>query len=211
MQLKVDVIVTCTAKTRMGIWAFPIALILGAIGSPAQTAGVALEFLPAQTTVAFTLGDTLHTVHGAFELKRGRVNYNPSTGEVSGEIVLDATSGHTGNGMRDKKMHKEILESAKYPEIIFRPDRVEGKVPPEGASTVQIHGVFTIHGADHEMTAPVQVEMAPDHWTATAHFVVPYEKWGIKNPSTFILRVSESVEIDVHATGRNPKLPALPQ
>jgi len=176
----------------------------------AQTTGVVLDFVPAKTTVTFTLGDTLHTVHGAFELKRGRLNYNPSTGDMSGEVVLDATSGHTGNGMRDKKMHKEILESAKYPEIVFHPDRVEGKVLPEGASTVQVHGVFSIHGADHEMTLPVQVEMAPDHWATTAHFVVPYTKWGIKNPSTFLLRVSGSVEIDVHASGLNPK-PSAPQ
>jgi len=188
-----------------------MALILAAIGSLAQTAEVTLEFVPARTTVGFTLGDTLHTVHGGFDLKRGRVNYNPSSGDVSGEIVLDATSGHSGNGMRDKKMHKEILESEKYPDIVFRPDRVEGKVLPEGASTVQVHGIFSIHGSDHEMTVPVQVEMAPDHRTTTAHFVVPYTKWGIKNPSTFILRVSESVEIDVHASGQNPKPPAHEQ
>jgi polyisoprenoid-binding protein YceI len=194
--------------TRSVIWIFPIVLILAAIGSLAQTAEVTLEFLPVQTTVGFTLGDTLHTVHGGFDLKRGRVNYNPSTGDVSGEIVLDATSGHSGNGMRDKKMHKEILESEKYPDIVFRPDRVEGKVLPEGTSTVQVHGVFSIHGADHEMTLPIQVQMSPNHWEATAHFVVPYTKWGIKNPSTFILRVSESVEIDVHATGQSPKPPA---
>jgi hypothetical protein len=61
------------------------------------------------------------------------------------------------------------------------------------------------------MTLPIQVQMSPNHWEATAHFVVPYTKWGIKNPSTFILRVSESVEIDVHATGRNPKPPAQQQ
>jgi polyisoprenoid-binding protein YceI len=197
--------------TRSVLWVFPISLILAATGSLAQTAEVTLEFVPAQTTVEFTLGDTLHTVHGGFDVKRGRVNYNPSTGEVSGEVVLDATSGHSGNGMRDKKMHNEILESAKYPEIVFRPDRIEGKVLTEGTSTVQVHGVFSIHGSDHEMTVPVQVEMSPAHWTATAHFVVPYTKWGIKNPSTFILRVSESVEIDVHASGQNPKAPAPQQ
>ena len=194
----------------MLLWAFPITLILSAIGATAQTTEIVLEFVPAKTTVTFTLGDTLHTVHGAFELKRGRVNYNPSTGEVSGEVVVDATSAHSGNGMRDKKMHKEILESEKYPEIVFRPDRVEGKVLPEGASTVQVHGVFSIHGSDHEMTLPVQLQMSPDQWEATAHFVVPYTKWGIKNPSTFLLRVSESVEIDVHASAQNPK-PLLPQ
>ena len=176
-------------------------MLLAAANGTAQTQPAVLDFVPSQTTVTFTLGDTVHTVHGAFALKRGRISYNPSSGEVSGEVVVDATSGHSGNGMRDRKMHKEILESAKYPDIIFRPDRIDGKVGTRGTSTVQVHGVFSIHGGDHETTLPVQVEMAEDHWVLTTHFVVPYAKWGIKNPSTFILRVSESVEIDVHASG----------
>ncbi len=180
---------------------FLLALTLPSI---AQTTPSVLEFDPSQTTVSFTLGDVLHTVHGGFALKRGNVSYNSDSGDISGEIVVDATSGHSGNNLRDKKMHKDVLESAKYPEMIFRPDRAEGKVGMLGTSTVKVHGTFTVHGSDHEMTLPIQVEMAADHWTATTHFVIPYEKWGMKNPSTFILRVSESVEIDVHASGKIP-------
>ena len=106
--------------------------------------------------------------------------------------------------MRDRKMHKDILESSSYREIVFRPDRVDGKVSTQGKSNIQVHGIFSIHGADHEITIPIEVDVAQDHWTATGHFVVPYQKWGIKNPSTFILRVSESVEIDVQASGADP-------
>lgn len=185
------------------VWHGALALILAA-GCRAQTSPAVFEFVPAQSSVTFTLGDTVHTVHGAFAFKRGKVTYNPSTGELAGEVVLDATTAHSGNGMRDRKMHKEILESAKYPEIVFRPDRVDGRVGMQGTSTVQVHGIFSIHGGDHEMTVPIQVDMAADHWTATGHFVVPYAKWGMKNPSTFLLRVSESVEIGVHASGKNP-------
>jgi len=94
--------------------------------------------------------------------------------------------------------------SARYPEIAFRPDRVEGKVASIGTSNLQVHGTFSIHGADHELTLPVRVQTFADHWIADTHFTVPYVKWGVKNPSTFLLRVSESVEIDVHATGANP-------
>ncbi len=185
--------------------------LLLAVGCSAQTPEAVFEFLPSQTTVTFTLGDVIHTVHGAFALKRGKVTYDLSTGEISGEIVVDATSGHTGIGMRDRKMHKEVLESAKYPDISFRPDRVDGKVGVNGISNVQVHGNFTIHGGDHEMTIPVQVNIAQDHWTATGHFVVPYAKWGIKNPSTFVLRVSESVAIDVRASGQTPQTTNSPR
>jgi hypothetical protein len=35
----------------------------------------------------------------------------------------------------------------------------------------------------------------------TTHFVVPYIRWGMKNPSTLFLRVGDQVNIDVRAKG----------
>src|SRR5581483_3555043 len=102
---------------------------------------------PAQTNVQFTLSDILHTVHGGFKLKRGFVRYDFATGKASGEIVIDAQSGQSGSEARDKRMHRNILESDRYPEIVFLPDRVEGVL-----SRARLHGNFRIHGQDHEMT-----------------------------------------------------------
>ncbi|HKW17714.1 MAG TPA: YceI family protein [Terriglobales bacterium] len=182
-----------------------IALALFAsVSAFAQPQELRLEFTPANTAVNFTLGDILHTVHGSFKLKQGEINYSFGSEAVHGQLVIDATSGESGNHSRDRKMHKEILESSQYPEIIFRPDHVQGAVAASGTSTVQVHGMFAIHGADHELTMPVRVEVFPDHWISDTHFSIPYVKWGIKNPSTLFLRVSESVEIDIHATGGNP-------
>ena len=155
---------------------------------------------PAQSTVKFTLGDVLHTVHGSFALKHGELQVQP-TGKLSGEIVVDATSGNSGSGMRDRKMNKEVLESARYPEIDFHPDRFDGEVAAQGKSSVMVHGMFSIHGTAREVTVPAQVERDGDHWTANVHFTVPYAKWGMKNPSTLFLKVNDTVEIDLSAAG----------
>ncbi len=168
-------------------------------GSAAQEIG--LQFDPGHTSINFALANVLHAVHGTFELKRGGLRFDGAAGKLSGEIVVDAKSGRSGNGMRDRKMHREILESEQYPEITFRPDRVEGRVAKQGKSSVQVHGTFAIHGSEHEITVPAQMEMAADHWSAVLHFSVPYVRWGMKNPSTLFLRVSESVDIDVNAAG----------
>jgi polyisoprenoid-binding protein YceI len=115
--------------------------------------------------------------------------------------VVDAGSGNSGSGMRDRKMNKEVLESSRYPEIVFHPDRIEGAVAGQGKSSVKVHGMFNIHGVDHEITVPADVEMSSEHWSATVHFTVPYAKWVMKNPSTLFLRVNDSVEIDLMAAG----------
>jgi polyisoprenoid-binding protein YceI len=174
-------------------------LLLAAAAALAEESELRVD--PAKSSVKFTLSDVLHTVKGSFQVKRGTLQFDPATGKLSGEIVVDAKSGDSGSGMRDRKMHKEVLESDRYPEIAFRPDRIDGTVAPQGKSSVKVHGMFNIHGADHEITVPADVEMAADHWNVAVHFSVPYAKWGIKNPSTLFLRVSDSVEIDLAAAG----------
>jgi len=156
----------------------------------------------AQSKVAFTLGDILHTVHGTFQLKPGVIQFDQQTGTASGELVVDANSGDSGNGARDSKMKKEILQTLKYPEITFIAQTFHGKLMPQGTSHVQVGGIFTLHGDHHPMTLDLQVTSTPASTSVDTSFVVPYVKWGLKNPSTLFLRVSDHVEIAVHAVGR---------
>ncbi len=161
-----------------------------------------LQVDPAETKVEFTLPSVLHTVHGSFALKRGTIQFDPATGKASGELVVDATSGNSGNGARDRRMNKDILQSDKFPEIVFRPDRVDGKVLPQGASQAQMHGIFSIHGEYHEIVMPVDVQASEGQYTAVGHFSVPYVKWGMKNPSTLMLRVNDTVDIKIETVAR---------
>ena len=189
----------CLSWRRLGLAI--LTLLLASLVLSAAAQGAALQLDPSQTSVKFTLGDILHTVHGTFRLKHGAVELDPVSEKISGEIVVDAKSGESGSAMRDRKMHSEILESERYPEISFRPDRIEGGVAPQGESSIRVHGMFNIHGVDREITVPAKVEMSAGRWTATVHFTVPYAKWGMKNPSTLFLHVNDSVEIDLLAAG----------
>jgi polyisoprenoid-binding protein YceI len=188
-------------------------LVLSALpqhAAPQPPAGeIVLGLDPDQSKIHWALGTTLHTVHGTFSFKNGTLHLDPASGKASGEIVVHATSGASGNDSRDKKMHKEVLESGRYAEIVFRPDRVDGKVLPQGSFTAQVHGVFILHGSEHELTVPVQAELAGDHWTGNAKFSVPFIDWGLKNPSTFLLKVNHAVDIELEMKGRL-RSPAAP-
>lgn len=185
----------------MSRWLLLISVFaLGAETLLAQEMTVELD--PASTRIEFTVAATLHTVHGTFALKSGTVHFNSSTGSASGLVIVDATSGDSGNKGRDHKMHQEVLESERYPEITFTPTRMSGRVDPQGASRVQIDGIFKLHGADHPITLTLPVQAQGQNLSVRTHIVVPYVAWGLKNPSTFILHVGEKVDIDINTAGR---------
>jgi len=161
-----------------------------------------VELDPAHTQVNFVLGTLLHTVHGDFRLKQGTIRFNPATGTAGGQVIIDAASGESGNASRDARMHKSTLESGRYPEIVFTPDRVTGALGGPGPCHVQVHGLFKMHGVEHEMVLPVEAQVGTDRFTASTQFTVPYQKWGMKNPSTLFLRVEDKVEIEIHTGGR---------
>ena len=182
-----------------------VALLLPALSLGAETLraqDTTLELDPANTQIAFTLAATLHTVHGTFKLKGGTIHFNPATGSASGIVVVDATSGDTGNKGRDHKMHQEVLESQRYPEITFTPTKLSGKVELQGDSTVEVDGAFRLHGADHPITLILPVQTKGNTLIVRTHIVIPYVAWGLKNPSTFLLHVGDKVEVDVTAAAK---------
>lgn len=185
-----------------------IALIVSATPAPpgpqtgqTATGEITLDLDPAQSKVHYMVDSTLHTVHGTFNLKQGSVHFDPETGKAGGEVLVYATSGDSGNASRDERMHKEILETAKYPDAIFRPRQVEGKVPRSGACDVKLKGVMLLHGGEHEIVALVHAELAGEHWEGTAKFDVPYIEWGIKDPSSWMLKVKPVVHVELDMAG----------
>ena len=170
---------------------------------PGASAPTRLAFAidPAHSALHWTLDTTLHTVHGTFAIKRGELTVDPVSGNATGEIVVDATSGETGNDSRDKKMHQEILETAHFPEIVFRVSQIDGLTAPPSKTQLKVHGTVLIHGMQHDMIIPADADFTDGHFDGTAKFVVPYIAWGIKNPSNFLLKASPTVEVSLELSG----------
>jgi polyisoprenoid-binding protein YceI len=185
-----------------------IAVFLSASAAPPRRQAVqaaaqelVLSLDQSQSKVNYMVDSTLHTVHGTFNLKSGVLRIDPATGKAAGEIIVYATSGDSGNSSRDEKMHKTVLESAKYNEIVFRPTQVDGKLAVSGPCDVKLRGVFSLHGGDHDLVVPVHAEISGDHWRGTTTFEVPYIQWGLKDPSNFLLKVKPNVDIELELAG----------
>ena len=160
------------------------------------------ELDPAATAVRFHFGATLHSVHGTLEATEGRIVVDPATGEASGRIVFDATSAETGNARRDAKMHEKILESARYPRMVYTVRRVSGTLHPAGRSELQLHGVLDMHGVSRPVDVLATAEVAGGRVTAEGTLTLPYLDWGMTDPSFFVLRVEKQVHVTLDAVGR---------
>lgn len=179
-------------------------ILVTAFALAQQQAPITVTLSPAATSIRWTLGSTLHTVHGTFKLKSGEVRIDPTTGDVSGTIIVDATSGESGDSARDRHMHQAVLESTQYPAITFRPQHVNGKIDLNTAGSITVDGVLNLHGGDHPLRITVNVRPQGTGVALATQFNVPYVAWGMKDPSKAFLHVDKQVALEVEATFTAP-------
>jgi polyisoprenoid-binding protein YceI len=156
---------------------------------------------PDASKVAFALGGNTHHVDGTFHVQSGSIDYDRSAQTISGSVIVAAGSGNSGDQGRDKKMNSDVLDVAHFADVSFVPKSYQGTIPASGDFTIQVTGVFTLHGTPHDLTAPMQIHIEGTALTAKTHFTVPYVQWGLKDPSIFILKVAKVVDIDLTLTG----------
>jgi polyisoprenoid-binding protein YceI len=83
---------------------------------------------PDASEVKMTLKTTHELVNGSFHVQSGTVEFDHGAARMSGSVVVQAGSGKTGNGSRDKKMNKDILEVERYATISFEPKSYSGTI-----------------------------------------------------------------------------------
>jgi polyisoprenoid-binding protein YceI len=182
-------------------------LALGVAGPlPAEPLRLVLD--PAATRIRFDVDSTLHRVRGTARLEAGEFRFDRGGGHASGRVVIDARSLETGNGLRDGVLHEDVLESERFPRIVFLPEDVEVLRIEDREADVRVSGRIDIHGSRHPLTIPGRVRVDGERLELEARFQVPYVAWGMRDPGNFLLRVDDVVNVEVEAVGRvSPTLP----
>lgn len=129
---------------------------------------------PDSSQVTFALACTGHRVNGTFRVQNGKINFDRSTQTISGSVVVAAGSGNSGEPGRDRKMNADVLDVPHFAEVSFVPRSYQGAIAAMGDSTIQVTGVFTLHGTPHDLTVPMQIYIDGSSLTAKTHFIVPY-------------------------------------
>lgn len=160
---------------------------------------------PSASEVRIKLNTTHEVVNGTFHVESGTIAFDRTPPQMDGQIVVVAGSGNTGNGMRDKRMTKDILKADRFTSVSFSPKTYTGTLAASGDSTIQVTGVFTLLGTPHDLTVPLQIHIDGTHATAKAQFTIPYVQWGLKNPSFLIWKVENDVALTLNLVGEVSK------
>jgi polyisoprenoid-binding protein YceI len=172
-----------------------------ACGAPASAEDFTFAIDPARSAVRFTLQATLHEVVGEGQVIAGEVRFDPEGGPASGAVRVDARSFRTGIEARDGNMHDQVLESERFPEIRFTANLLELRERTAVTAEVVLHGRLELHGAEHAIAVPGSVARSGDGLRVTSRFTVPYVAWGLRDLSTFVLRVAKELEVELELYG----------
>ncbi len=179
-----------------------LVILLAVACLPLGTAAAELTLTPESTEIRFELDSTLHLVEGRAELVSGTLRFDPAGGPASGRIVIDATSADTGNRLRDRQMHGQVLESERFPTIELVPESLEVDAEPSGDADVVLVGTLRLHGGAWPVRVPARVERSGDDLRIVGSFVIPYVEWGLRDVSNFLLSIDPEVQVSFEARAR---------
>lgn len=85
----------------------------------------------------------------------------------------------------NREMRELVLETAKYPEIIFRSTGVTVRPTSGGEYEARIEGDLTLHGVTRRLTIPARVTLSGTSLRARGEFTVRRSDYNIKATSAF--------------------------
>ena len=101
-------------------------------------------------------------------------------------------------------MRNEVLETAKYPEIVFQSTGVVATRLDEGKYQVKIPGNLTLHGATHSVTINARLDFGTNELHAIGEFPVRQSEFGIKPVSVAggTIKVKDEVRLSFDIIAR---------
>ncbi len=166
--------------------------------------------------VEFTSDAPVEVIHGKTSQISGGISLDDSfkfDAKHPFNIVLsvDLASIDTGIDLRNAHMRDNFLETAKYPKAVFKATSIQLKGKPDLSKpqTVKLVsiGEFTLHGVTTNKTVPLTVDYKPADGAKPARIrvhgklSVPLEQHGIKRPEAVLVKLAETVFVDITAVG----------
>jgi len=186
---------------RTGRPAVAVLALVAASVLAQERARIHYKIVAEGSDLRWDLPATLHTVHGVAPLLSGTIGAEPAArGEwrIQSRILVPAGAMTTGNQSRDKKMREKVLETDRFPEILFEARHVTAdlsRFPKDEHFTVEVTGDLTVHGKAIRVKLPVDVFVRPDHVLLQGSFPLAWKQFGLADPSFGLVTVREPLRV----------------
>lgn len=142
----------------------------------------------------------------------GEAQFTPDRlGSASLHVTVKAASLGVTDDISDKdrreierEMRESVLESAKYPEVVYDCSRVSMNNSGNGQNSVTLHGNLTLHGVTHDLMIPVRVALTGDMLRGFGEFSLRQSDYNIKLVSAIGggLKVKDEVKFSFDIVAR---------
>lgn len=142
----------------------------------------------------------------------GEAQFNPDRLEsASLHLTVKAVSLSVTDDISDKdrreierEMQDSVLESAKYPEIIYDCPRVSVSNPENGQYSITLQGNLSLHGVTRGLTIPARVAVTGDMLRAFGEFSLRQSDYNMKPVSAVAggLKVKDEVKFSFDIVAR---------
>ncbi len=142
----------------------------------------------------------------------GEAQFNPDKLEsASLHVTVKTASLTVTDDISDKdrreierEMQEGVLESAKYPEIVYDCSRVSVNNPGNGQYSITLQGNLTLHGVTRGLTIPARVAVTGDMLRAFGEFSLRQSDYNIKQVSAIGggLKVKDEVKFSFDIVAR---------
>lgn len=118
----------------------------------------------------------------------GEVQFQPGTLEAASlELRLKASSFEVTNQIRDKdkceieeNMHRDVLETDQFPEIVFRSSAASAIKTGEGQFRIDLNGSLTLHGVTRPQPIQTYVTVSEERLRARGDFSILLSDYQIR-------------------------------
>ena len=142
----------------------------------------------------------------------GEARFSPDMLEsASLHVTIKAASLGVTDDISDKdrreierEMQESVLESAKYPEVVYDCSRVSVSNPGNGQYSITMLGNLTLHGVTSGLTIPARVALTGDMLRAYGEFSLRQSDYNIKLVSAMGggLKVKDEVKLSFDIVAR---------
>jgi polyisoprenoid-binding protein YceI len=118
----------------------------------------------------------------------GEVRFQPGTLDAASlELRLKASSFEVTNQIRDKdkreieeNMHRDVLETDQFPEIVFRSSAASAIKTGEGQFRIDLNGSLTLHGVTRPQPIQTYVTVSEERLRARGDFSILLSDYQIR-------------------------------